>query len=199
MNSLQDPFALVLFCIDKRVALELACAIQNRDEIEFALWGIGGLAQTLPERDFPILKDPILAPVVRAGRNLGRLEERLRIQKRSLAERARNLPSAEQLMDQVSKHRAMASGPFEFATYQLWPEGHGWSLTNAYGIDRCMHLSSVHHFEKLLVMLRLGIDVGPVPPVSQDPSFEEQYEGAERSFDRACAVVADQILERLLA
>ena len=164
--------------------LDTAIAAADVDELCDVLDHIGNIVAGHDDASLPIIGTrPDLAAVVVAGRKCrdGEIAYRKEVEKSRVRRAERqvkyeawltSLPSAEELMEIAKK----SADPFHFHGYDLWREGDGWSLTNAYGCDNCAYLSSLRNFEWLLSTIKAGKEIGPVPPGCEgdhDPDDEE--------------------------
>jgi hypothetical protein len=166
--------------------LEPARQRADVDELFRIFDEIGQIVAAHGDAPLPIIgAHPDLVTVVVAGRKYRDGEviyleevkkEKIRRDERKAAHEkwVASLPSAEELMEMASK----AKDPFNFKSYDLWREGDGWSLTNAYGCDNCAYLSSIRDFEWLLSTIKAGVEIGPVPPGCEggDDSDEDEVD-----------------------
>jgi hypothetical protein len=190
---------LVTECFNARTDMDKAIQEQDRGAVYGAMQSIFSIAADYPGVVPPFFSDiPEVNQLVEAAATWRLARKGLEEAAVRRAEWEALLPSAIELKKQVETEANGAGESFDFEGYTLWhePEFGGWSLTNAYGVDNCAFLASEDHFQWLLDAVKKGDEIGPVPPMCQDPS-DDDSDHPDGDAMSACAGAAVAVIDRL--
>lgn len=160
-------------CLTARADFEKACISRDVDALTMAFDLVFEQVLKFPDIELPLIASvPEMQNLVQEARAFSRSIASKEKNERYRAEWVAKLPSASELLQEA----ITAGERFEFNGYTLWKEADGWSLTNAYGIDNCAFLSTEKNFGWLLRCVREDKDIGPVPPMCEDPDDYDLHE-----------------------